>query len=110
MWAIVLRALFGGLLVTAFAVIGGIVSPKRFAGLFAAAPAVALAGMAVLYLSSGSMEVSDAAYGMIVGSVALVACCAVSVDLVPRLGAVKGSVVALIVWVAIAGVGWLLIA
>jgi hypothetical protein len=37
------RAVSGGILVSAFAVLGDVLKPKRFAGLFAAAPSVALA-------------------------------------------------------------------
>jgi Protein of unknown function (DUF3147) len=104
-----LRGLCGGLLVMAFAVFGEMVTPKRFAGIFAAAPAVALAGMAVTLLSSGSRQVAQAGLGMIAGSVALVAYCASAVMLVRRLGAVGGSAAALGVWAGVAAAGWLLI-
>jgi len=43
MSAILLRFLIGGLVVSVFAVISDIVKPKSFAGLFGAAPSVALA-------------------------------------------------------------------
>lgn len=47
MWWIAGRALLGGLFVMVFAVVGEMLTPKRFAGVFAAAPAVAIAGMTV---------------------------------------------------------------
>ncbi|MEU8269565.1 DUF3147 family protein [Sphaerisporangium sp. NPDC049002] len=109
-WVIVLRALCGGLLVMAFALLGEMVTPKRFAGIFAAGPAVALAGMTVTWVFTGGTEVAEAARGMIVGSVALVAYCASAAPLVERLGVVAGSVVAIAVWAAVAAVGWPLIA
>ncbi|RCG33138.1 DUF3147 family protein [Sphaerisporangium album] len=108
-WVIILRALCGGLLVTVFALIGEMVSPKRFAGIFAAGPAVALAGMTVTWAFLGSRAVAESALGMIVGAVALVAFCATAAPLVERLGAIAGSVVAMAVWAAVAAIGWLLI-
>ncbi|WP_214414400.1 DUF3147 family protein [Sphaerisporangium fuscum] len=107
---IAVRGVFGGLLVMAFAMIGELVTPKRFAGIFAAGPSVALAGMIVTALHSGDRTLSESALGMIVGSVALVVYCAVAVPLVRRLGAIAGSAVAVSVWAAVAGAGWLLIA
>ncbi|MEV4381124.1 DUF3147 family protein [Streptosporangium sp. NPDC049644] len=109
-WTIALRGLSGGLLVMAFALIGEMVSPKRFAGVFAAGPAVALAGMTVTLLFMGGRQVADSALGMIVGSVALVAYCASAVPLVRRLGALAGSAAAIAVWAAVATAGRLLIA
>ncbi|GGK97219.1 hypothetical protein Sme01_35650 [Sphaerisporangium melleum] len=103
------RGLCGGLLVMAFALVGEIVSPKRFAGIFAAGPAVALAGMAVTLVTLGPADVAKAAYGMIIGAVALVAYCASAVSLVRRLGAVAGTVLAVLVWAAVAGLGWVLL-
>ncbi len=48
------KALAGGGLVVAFALLSEALSPKRFAGLFSAAPAVALAGLSVVLLDKGS--------------------------------------------------------
>ncbi|WP_424531970.1 DUF3147 family protein [Sphaerisporangium viridialbum] len=106
---IALRALFGGLLVTVFALIGEMVSPKRFAGIFAAGPAVALAGMTITLVFIGGRQVAESAQGMIIGSVALVAFCASAAPLVERLGTAAGSVVALAIWAAVAALGWPLI-
>ncbi|MFI6737610.1 DUF3147 family protein [Nonomuraea sp. NPDC050451] len=108
-WWIVGRGLLGGLLVMVFAVIGEMLTPKRFAGIFAAAPAVALAGMTVTVLHEGERQLAQSALGMIAGSFALVAYCAVAVPLVRRLGAFAGSLTALAVWAAVAGAGWALI-
>lgn len=49
------RFIIGGLVVTAFAVIGDMLKPKSFAGLFGAAPSVALATLA-LSMSKHGME------------------------------------------------------
>ncbi|MFB9681982.1 DUF3147 family protein [Streptosporangium vulgare] len=107
-WWIAVRGLFGGVLVMTFAMIGEMTTPKRFAGIFAAAPAVALAGMTVTVLNEGSRALAESALGMIAGAVAMVAYCAVAVPLVRRLGALVGSLTALAAWVAVAGAGWAL--
>jgi hypothetical protein len=48
------RFLLGGALVSAFALFGDVVRPKRLAGLFAAAPSVALATLALTASFSGT--------------------------------------------------------
>src|SRR5205807_3388129 len=48
------KAVIGGLAVLGFSVIGEAARPKRFAGLFAAAPSVALASLAITVLSKGA--------------------------------------------------------
>ena len=44
---LVFRFIFGGIIVTAFAVLAEIFRPKSFAGLFGAAPSIALATMGI---------------------------------------------------------------
>ncbi len=48
-----LKGLAGGLLVVAFALLSECLSPKRFAGLFRAAPSIAIAGLAIALLDEG---------------------------------------------------------
>ena len=47
------RFIIGGLVVSAFATIGGLLKPVSFAGLFGAAPSVALATLSLAILKSG---------------------------------------------------------
>ncbi|WP_066361387.1 DUF3147 family protein [Herbidospora mongoliensis] len=108
-WLIVARGVFGGVLVMGFALLGEATSPKRFAGIFAAAPAVALGGMTITALSLGDHALSQSGLGMIVGAVALVAYCALAVPMVRRFGALKGSTWALLLWAAVAWLGWTVI-
>lgn len=68
-----IKAVAGGALVVAFTLLGEALSPKRFAGLFGAAPAVALAGLTILLLDKRAHEASAAATGMIAGSVGMIA-------------------------------------
>lgn len=66
------RFLLGGLVVSLFAVIGDVVRPKGFAGLFAAAPSVALATLALTCLSEGRAYAALEARSMILGAIAFV--------------------------------------
>lgn len=92
------RGLFGGLLVVAFAMVAEVLVPKRFAGVFAAAPSVALAGLTVSVLAKGLPAAQAAAYGMIAGAVGFVAYCALAPALLRRWGAYRGSAAALVLW------------
>jgi uncharacterized membrane protein (GlpM family) len=67
---LVYRFLLGGLIVSVFAMIADVIRPKGFAGLFAAAPSVALATLALTLASEGKLYASIEAKSMIVGSVA----------------------------------------
>jgi hypothetical protein len=49
----VIRFLVGGMVVSAFSMLGDILRPKSFAGLFGAAPSVALATLAIAVYQHG---------------------------------------------------------
>ncbi len=65
------RFLIGGLIVSAFSVLGDLFSPKSFAGLFAAAPSVALATLTLAARSDGIVFAADEARSMMLGAAAL---------------------------------------
>jgi hypothetical protein len=65
-----LRFLIGGTIVTAFAVLGEIFRPKSFAGLFGAAPSLALATIGITISHHGKAYAAVEARSMIFGSVA----------------------------------------
>jgi hypothetical protein len=67
---LLLRFLIGGGVVSAFALIGSIFKPKSFAGIFGAAPSIALATLALTVSSEGSAYAAAEARSMIAGSVA----------------------------------------
>lgn len=69
----VARFLIGGLAVSAFALLGDMLRPKGFAGLFGAAPSVALATLAIGLLYHGSNHVAMQSRTMVWGAVALLA-------------------------------------
>jgi hypothetical protein len=110
MGELLVRFVVGGALVSMFALLGDLFRPKSFAGLFAAAPSVALSTLALAAAARGSTYVSLEARSMVVGCVALFAYSTVVVRvLAARVG--RPSVVAtggLLVWAAVAAVGWLL--
>jgi hypothetical protein len=64
------RFLFGGLIVSAFAVVGDVLRPRGFAGLFGAAPSVALATLSLTLLTQGKQYAALEARSMIAGAVA----------------------------------------
>jgi hypothetical protein len=84
-----------------FAVLGEMMHPKRFAGIFGASPAVALANLIVIALAQGYASARGAATGMIAGAVALAAACAAAIPAVRRWGAIRGSAVLWGVWILV---------
>lgn len=99
-----LRGLAGGSLVVLFALVSETVKPKAFAGLFAAAPSVAVASLAITVIAKNAITARQASIGMVIGGVAMAACCVVAVGVIPRLGAFWGSLVAIAAW-GVAGFG-----
>jgi hypothetical protein len=67
---ILLRMIIGGTLVSAFALLGDIFKPKRFAGLFGAAPSVALATLALTAETQGKLYAAIEARSMVAGAIA----------------------------------------
>jgi hypothetical protein len=70
---ILVRFLVGGAVVSAFAIIGDLLKPKSFAGLFGAAPSVALATLALTVATEGSSYASTEARSMMAGAIAFMA-------------------------------------
>jgi Protein of unknown function (DUF3147) len=69
----IIRFVVGGTIVSLFAVLGDITYPKGFAGLFAAAPSVALATLSLTAVIEGAGYAAAEARSMIAGEVALCA-------------------------------------
>ncbi len=68
---LVLRFFIGGIVVSAFSLIGDLFKPKSFGGLFGAAPSVALATLALTIYKEGSSYAALEARSMMVGAAAL---------------------------------------
>ena len=99
-----IRFLAGGLVVSAFAVLGDMLRPKSFAGLFGAAPSVALATLTLTFWKDGAPYVASEALAMICGAIALAACCFVVCQLLMRLrwSALAATTTAMIAWFGVA--------
>ena len=101
---IVLKALVGGALVLAFAMLAETLSPKRFAGVFAAAPTIAVGSLAITVAFSGSADARRACAGMVAGAVGFVAYCLLAPHVVHRFGALRGSAITLAAWVGVVAI------
>ncbi len=70
---LLLRSLIGGIVVSLFAILGDIFRPKSFAGLFGAAPSIALATLGLTLHHNGKLYAALEARSMIAGAVAMTA-------------------------------------
>lgn len=98
---VAVKALAGGLLVVAFALLSESFAPKRFAGLFGAAPAVALASLAVTLLTKSPTDAYHDSLGMIVGCVGMFAYALAIIGLLKRARSLVASLAGVAVWVAV---------
>ena len=101
---LLVRFLIGGIAVSFFSVLGDVFKPKSFAGLFGAAPSVALATLGLAILKEGRQYASTEAASMIAGTVAFfVYSSIVSWILMHRsVSALRVSTVWLLLWGAVA--------
>lgn len=70
---ILIRFLVDGAVVSAFAIIGGLLKPKSFAGLFGAAPSVALSTLGLTVATEGASFAATEARSMLAGAIAFTA-------------------------------------
>ena len=103
MISILLRFLIGGLVVSVFAVIGDVLKPKSFAGLFGAAPSIALATIGLTVASEGTHYAALEARSMVAGAIGFF----VYANFVSRLllhhkiGAAPATLLSLPVWASV---------
>lgn len=71
MTELLLRFLIGGVVVSLFAILGDIFRPKSFAGLFGAAPSIALATVGLTIHHNGKLYAAIEARSMIAGAIAM---------------------------------------
>lgn len=105
---ILFRFLIGGLFVSAFAVLSDTFRPRTFAGLFGAAPSVALASLLLTIAVQGKQTAVIESRSMILGAAALlVYSCAVSFVLLRFKWPVPVvSLLGLLLWMAAAFAFW----
>jgi Protein of unknown function (DUF3147) len=99
-----LRFLAGGIAVSAFAALGDSLRPNSFAGLFGAAPSIALATLFITLSQKGAPFVAMEGRSMIVGAFALAAYSWTVCVLLKKflLSSWAATMAALVVWFAIA--------
>jgi hypothetical protein len=99
-----LRFFIGGVAVSAFAALGDVLRPKSFAGLFGAAPSIALATLALTLWKQGGDYAAIEARSMILGALALALYSWCVCQLLMRLNwsALTATVSMLVVWLALA--------
>ena len=100
----VIRFLVGGAVVSAFAMLGDLLRPKSFAGLFAAAPSVALATLGIAVYQHGTDYATLQTQAMIAGAIALAVYSVVVCQILARarLRALPATLLSLIVWLFVA--------
>jgi hypothetical protein len=98
------RFIIGGVAVSIFAVLGDILRPKSFAGLFGAAPSVALATLGIALMQHGATYAAIQSQAMIWGALALLVYSIVVCQLLMRLhwNALPATLAALIAWLCVA--------
>src|SRR5258708_39646232 len=100
----VIRFFVGGAVVSAFAMLGDLLRPKSFAGLFGAAPSVALATLGIAVYQHGVDYAALQTQAMIAGAIALAIYSVVVCHLLVRakLRAVTATLMSLVVWLIVA--------
>lgn len=106
-----IRFVVGGFFVSAFAALGDILRPRSFAGLFGAAPSIAIATLLMAFLKEGPAYAALEARSMIVGSSALLAYSLLSCQFMKRfeLSGLLSTFLASGAWFGFAfGLNWIL--
>lgn len=100
----IVRFLMGGLAVSSFALLGDMLRPKTFAGLFGAAPSVALATLGIAVWRHGADYAAVQGAAMIWGALALLAYSIVVCQLLMRRhwNALPATIAALAIWLCVA--------
>jgi hypothetical protein len=98
----------GGVVVAVFALIGSCLKPRSFAGLFGAAPSVALATLGLSVAEHGRPYSATEARSMVLGAVALCIYTACVSQLLARSQwpALPVSALSIFLWLSVAGSVW----
>ena len=105
---ILFRFLAGGVLVSLFAFLGDVFRPKSFAGLFGAAPSIALATLWLTIAADGKQYAAIEARSMVAGAVAFLVYASVTSKIRMRYKprALTATLSLLPVWVGVAFGVW----
>ena len=99
-----LRFIVGGVAVSAFAALGDMLRPKSFAGLFGAAPSIALATILITVAQKGATFVAVEGRSMIAGAFALAAYSWIVCVLLKKfsMASLTATILTLVTWFAVA--------
>jgi hypothetical protein len=105
---ILFRFLAGGILVSVFAFLGDMFRPKSFAGLFGAAPSIALATLALTIASDGKEYAATEARSMLGGAIAFLIYASVTSRILMRYKphALTATLALMPVWLGVAFGVW----
>jgi hypothetical protein len=106
-----MRFLVGGAVVSAFSLCGDVLRPKSFAGLWGAAPSVALASIGMTVKQHGAAYVAVESRSMAVGAIAFLCYAYATGQLLKRfhVKALTVAILAMPIWFAVSFGGlWLL--
>jgi hypothetical protein len=108
---VLFRFIAGGLVVSLFAALGDVLKPKSFAGLFGAAPSIALATLGLTISAHGKIYAATEARSMIAGAISFGVyayfCCWLLMRY--RFGALAVTLPSLALWLACSLSLWFLI-
>ncbi|MGH9297387.1 MAG: DUF3147 family protein [Acidimicrobiales bacterium] len=99
---ILVKAVGAGALVVISALIGEVLKPKRFAGLFSAAPSVAVASLAIDAGFVGTGKTHASAETMILGGAAMLLAILAGLPAIRRLRAFRAAGAIAGIWIAVA--------
>jgi uncharacterized membrane protein (GlpM family) len=111
MGEIALRFVLGGVVVSLFAAFGEVVKPKSFAGMFGAAPSVAIATLGLAFVRDGDAAVAIEARWAALACVAMFVYCTACIVMTQRvpIPVWLAAAGAWITWFATAGVTYLVL-
>jgi hypothetical protein len=106
---IVFRFVIGGLVVAAFSSVSDLLRPKSFAGLFGAAPSVALATLGLTLVHDGVVYASLEARSMVAGAIAFLiyAWSVMYITFQYKPAAIRVTAMLLAIWFSAAFTMWL---
>jgi hypothetical protein len=106
-----IRFFIGGVIVSFFAVLAEMFRPKSFAGLFGAAPSIALATLGITISSQGRQYAATEARSMILGAIAFLCYAAATSWLLWRYkpAALTATVSLIPIWFAVSFALWLVV-
>src|SRR4029450_10832897 len=103
-----MRFFLGGTIVSLFAVIGTVLRPPSFAGIFGSAPSVAIATLGLAFFKDGRTYAATESRSMMIGAVGLVAYSAACASAVkrPQVPVWAGAGLCWLTWLAVTFALW----